>query len=120
MLKYHTIERHVAKSYDYLATRLKEDNTLKAASTFTDRATAESAISKVLIRFADYIVKKSAQGKKSIYLPNERGGIDIGMPIGVVLTRSGVLCTTTRLRLSLRVSKEGNSTFFIKTAYPTL
>ena len=53
----HTLARHVGKSDDDLATRLKSDRDISAASTYTDRDTAERAVGTALAKKASDVTK---------------------------------------------------------------
>ena len=53
----HTLARHVGKSDDELAARLKSDRDISAASTYTDRDTAERAVGTALAKKASEVTK---------------------------------------------------------------
>lgn len=53
----HTLERHVGKSDEELRARLARDTRISAASTYTDRATAERVVGETLAEAASRIAR---------------------------------------------------------------
>lgn len=110
----HTLERHVGRSDGDLARRLERERSINAASTFTDRATAERVVGAALAREARRIAG---------WLERDRGGDlaleyrgDAGAAVGRVLLRGEAgPRAATDARVVLRRRGAG---WFVLTAYP--
>lgn len=79
----HTLKRHVARTDDELDDRLREEPGILAASTYTDRATAETAIADALNRNRDKIERWLQRDKH----PNLVLDYDGERPLGRTLNR---------------------------------
>lgn len=108
----HLLAEHVGKSDAYLASRLARDPRLRAASTFINRAEAESAISTVLTARATIIDAWVANGAHG------RLVIDTRFNGGAVLQRGAI---TSSPGNGVRAVLVGDSagTWRILTGYPT-
>jgi len=110
----HTLERHVGRSDAELARRLERERSINAASTFTDRATAERVVGAALAR---------EQRRIAGWLERDRGGDlaleyrgDAGAVLGRVLLRGEAAPrAATDARVVLR--RQG-ADWFVLTAYP--
>jgi hypothetical protein len=107
----HTLLKHVNVDDAYLEDRLP---TVKRGnvSRFTDRATAESAITEALRREAGTVRAFEAGHGRSL-----RIRLDLGHPIGRVLTRGHGFVDATQIVVKLVRNDDG---VFIVTAYPEL
>lgn len=82
----HTLARHVGRTDAQLADRLRKERQISAASTYTDRATAERAIGAALTgsaRELDGWEKRSGRRPNLVLHYTERGG----QPLGRSLSR---------------------------------
>ena len=77
----HTLARHVGKSDAELLARLKAEPDISAASTYTDRATAERVVAQV-------ITKKRAEIEKWEARDGSRPNLALRLALGVVIGRS--------------------------------
>lgn len=113
----HTLARHVGKTDTELAERLRRDRDISAASTYTDRASAERSVGAAL---ADAGGKLTAWQKRSGRRPNlvlhyvER----TREPIGRSLMRGrSATVSCTRAIVVLRWDDRANR-FYVLTSYP--
>jgi hypothetical protein len=77
----HTLARHVGRSDAQLAERLTRERQISAASTYTDRATAERAVAAALASSArqlDAWVKRSGRRPNLVLHYVERSGTPLG------------------------------------------
>jgi hypothetical protein len=109
----HTLLKHVGKTSEQLAERLATDPNLTWSSSFTDRGTAEAAISDALSQHSQ---------RAAIWIgSNSHTWIidaDVGWEIGRSVHRSGMMVTSTRLQVVLR-RESSVLGYHIKTAFPT-
>ena len=109
----HTLERHVGRSDGELVRRLTDERGISAASSFTDRATAERVVAAALAREAPRIERWLASGSGNLAL-DYRGAP--GEVVGRTLERGERAPRPTgAARIVLR--KKGGR-FFVLTAYP--
>lgn len=118
-LKRHTLAKHVGLSVDQLKSDLARNSNRHHASAFFDRSTAESAIARVIGLYSAYISARFRAGAKQIDLPKQ-GGIDTGLKLGHVVARDGTVTISTHVRVILIRDNSDPSSFYIRTAYPTL
>jgi hypothetical protein len=78
----HLLDRHVALTVAQLATRLRRETAIPAASTFTDRVQAEAAVSQLLAGNAVPIARWLGGTR-----PEAAFRMDVGRPVGVILRR---------------------------------
>ena len=113
----HTLARHVGKTDAELAERLRRERQISAASTYTDRATAERSVGAAL---ADAAGKLSNWQKRTGRRPNlvlhyaEPARRTIGRSLMRGRTTS-VSCT--RAIVVLKWNEHGNR-FYVLTSYP--
>lgn len=110
----HAIEKHVAKSDDYLFERLQTER-ISAASTFNTYAEAEGAIRDVLIKRGDLVnawLTTERSNKKAFYHPSNKS-IGRVLKSGWNEPRQG-----NQTRVVLIRDKDYETGFFILTAYP--
>ncbi|MEZ2248545.1 RNase A-like domain-containing protein [Microcoleus sp.] len=110
----HTLEKHVGKTEAELAQRLAKDKRISAASSFTYRSVAESAIAEAMEEKKSAIdswVKKRSNRYTIEY--------DTHRIIGITLTRRvSKASSTSRLKIVLQRSTKLSPGYFILTAYP--
>lgn len=110
----HTLERHVGRSFDQLRRRLHDEPSISAASTFSDRASAEAAVAAALAQESARVAEWLTRGDRRDLAIDFRG--DVARPVGVVLPRGGPApLAASDARVVLR--RRGAS-FFVLTAYP--
>ena len=111
----HTLSRHVGRSERELALRLEREAGVAAASSFTDRSTAESVVGATLEREQQRVAVWMRHNKDNLAL-DYRG--EAGRPIGFVLRRGQSRASpASDARVVLR--KRGDQ-FFVLTAYPEM
>lgn len=110
----HTLERHVGRPLDQLRRRLRDEPSISAASTFTDRASAEAAVAGALAQESARVAEWLARGDRRDLAIDFRG--DAARPVGVVLARGA---PAPRSAPDARVVlRRRGATFFVLTAYP--
>jgi len=109
----HTLARHVGRSDAELAERLRRERSINAASTFSDRATAERVVGATLEREA---------GRIAAWLERRGGDLALdyrgvaGEPVGRVLLRGArAPVAAADARVVLRRRGDG---YYVLTAYP--
>jgi len=112
----HTLARHVGRSDRELAERLRRDRHIAAASSYTDRATAERVVSETLAgskaRVDAWLAREGPRPNLAL---DYRG--EAGRPVGRVLERGGDRSrSTSDAVVVLRWS--GPGAFFVLTSYP--
>lgn len=116
----HTLSRHVAKTDDDLRQRLQAER-INAASTYSDRATAQSAIAEALnrnrTRIDEWLARRSH--------PNLALDYEADRPLGRTLLRgatSSTPCSRATVVLKHVASAGANlprdDSFFVLTSYP--
>ena len=112
----HTIARHVGRTDEQLRERLKREQRISAASTYTDRAIAERVVARTLAREKARLQKWLArQGPRPNLALDYRG--DRNDPIGRSLTRRNpqpVVCSDAVVVLRW----DGSRGFIVLTSYP--
>ncbi len=113
----HTLSRHVGKSDAELRERLRRDRRLSAASTWTDRATAEEVVGAAIganqNRIERWSIREGSRANLVIDWPGEGGKV-----IGRSLRRGAkepVPCT--RAVVVLRWNVDGEI-YYVLTSYP--
>jgi hypothetical protein len=110
----HTLARHVGRTEEQLAERLRKERNISAASTWTDRSTAEETIAAALRSDRGRIENWMRRGERR---PNLALHYDAGRPIGRSLRRGdseSVPCTSTLIVLRA----DGPDGFYVLTTYP--
>lgn len=113
----HTLARHVEKSDAELAERLRREPQISAASTYTDRATAERSVGMAI---ADARAKVTAWTNRSGRRPNlvlhyvERGK----QPLGRSLRRGQRSSRPATRALVVLKWNERSNQFYVLTSYP--
>ena len=93
----HALARHVSKTDGELVTRLASDPRLRRCSTFTDEATADEAVGKLLHRNRETIDQWLRHGEGRLEIDGDAGRV-----VGRVLERStGEVSESSRLRVVL-------------------
>lgn len=115
----HTIERHVAKSTQYLEERFAATAHWKkpppAISTFDDLAVAENSISKAL-RAHRTTIEAWARSPQLPRLPLE---FDCGQVVGRGILRStGQMAPLSKIRVVLKMETYNGMPYYVLTAYP--
>jgi hypothetical protein len=113
----HTLARHVGLTDDDLRTRLRRERRISAASTWTDRATAERVVYAAIAASADRVGRWAARtGRRPNLALDYRGRS--GTPLGRSLvrgTRRAVECLDATVVLKWDVA---HGDYFVLTAYP--
>lgn len=108
----HAIREHVGKSVDELRERVAREN-LAHASSFADLAEAERAIARALHWKSEEIATWLASGKRG----TKRFDLLLGVPIGTVVGRDGVVAPGRTVRVVLREDENFAAGFRIQTAF---
>ena len=114
----HTLARHVGRSDADLSERLRRERRISAASTYTDRVTAERVVALALVqhrtRVDQWLFRQGS--RPNLALDYRAAG---GEPIGRSLTRRGrraVACSDAVVVLRW----DGRRGFYVLTSYPEL
>jgi hypothetical protein len=110
----HTLSRHVARTDAELAERLEHERNISAASTWTDRETAEEAVAEALRAERERVESWMRRGYPRA---NVALHYSAGRPIGRSLRRGesvSVPCTDAVIVLRA----DGPDSFYVLTAYP--
>jgi hypothetical protein len=110
----HTLDRHVGRSDDELRRRLAEERGISAASTFTDRATAERVVGATLAREAGRVARWLSGGGGNLTL-DYRGSETIGRTLERGARQP---VATPAARVVLRRGGGPGERWFVLTAYP--
>lgn len=111
----HTLQRHIGRNDEQLRQRLQAERNISAASSYTDRATAEHAIGAALDQNADRIQRWMQRGERRPNLvldysePNE--------PLGRVMFR-GAMGSVPCDHSIVVLKADGPSDYFVLTSYP--
>lgn len=111
----HTLERHVGRTDEQLRERLRSEPNISAASTYTDRATAEAVIARVFEASATNVERwESRTGRRPnlVLDRTERG------PIGRSLRRSARAASSCDHALVVLRWDERRSRSYVLTSYP--
>lgn len=110
----HTLERHVGKTEPELAQRLETDRRISAASSFTNRSIAETAMGEAITRNERSIASwLSSRGNRYTIDYNAN------KIVGITLRRRASKATpTSRLKIVFQRSSNVAPGYFILTAYP--
>jgi len=109
----HTLRKHVARTDDQLRERLAHERDISAASTWTDRATAEETVAQALRAERGKIENWRQRGERR---PNLALHFDAGRTIGRSIRRgSDQSAPCTQAVIVLRADGDG---FYVLTTYP--
>ena len=108
----HTLLKHDGKTTKQLRRRFKTEPWLNFSSSFTDRATAESAIGRLLQERSSEITQWLAGTDRQLELDG-----DYGTEVGRSVSQDGVVLRPSSFRVVLRREKS-RLRYFIRTAYP--
>jgi hypothetical protein len=111
----HTLARHVARSDDELRARLRSETRIAAASTFTDRATAEEVVAGALAREARRVREWS---RREPPRPNLALDFRASRVVGRSLRRGRSRPEPCRDALVVLKWPPGATGYFVLTAYP--
>ncbi|WP_395692210.1 RNase A-like domain-containing protein [Nocardioides sp.] len=110
----HSIERHVAKSREWLQERVVNHRTARFASSFRDEAVADRAVTGLLrTRTSEIEAWMSASDRQLTMQARLRNAI------GICVDRSGNVVDATGIRIVLVKDPTMAEGFYIKTAFPT-
>ncbi len=110
----HTLSRHVARTDEQLKERLRKERNISAASTWTDRQTAEETVATALRAERGRIESWIRRGERR---PNLALHFDAGHPVGRSLRRGDTEAVTcTSAVIALRAN--GADSFYVLTTYP--
>jgi hypothetical protein len=110
----HTLSRHVARTDEQLEQRLRKERNISAASTWTDRQTAEETVAAALRAERGRIESWKRRGERR---PNLALRFNLDHPIGRSLRRGeneAVACTSAVIVLRA----DGPAGFYVLTTYP--
>jgi toxin YxiD len=112
----HTLRKHVGRTDQELQARLLQERTISAASTYTDRATAEKVVSMVLARDHERIGRwlERSGGHPNLVLDYQGDGAH---PFGRTLPR-GVNASQPCSHAVVVLRWSGGSEFYVLTTYP--
>jgi Bacterial CdiA-CT RNAse A domain len=110
----HTLSRHVARTDAELEERLEREHNISAASTWTNRETAEETVAEALHAERGHVESWTRRGYPRANLALH---YSVGRPIGRSLGRGeSVPATCTDAVIVLRA--DGPDSFYVLTAYP--
>lgn len=110
----HTLDRHVGRTDEELRERLERERNISAASTWTDRETAETVVAEALAAERGRLENWMRRGYRR---PNLALHYDAGRVIGRSLRRGDdkpVDCTSAVIVLRA----DGSDSFYVLTTYP--
>lgn len=111
----HTLSRHVGRSDAELQERLQRERNISAASTYTDRATAEAVVGSVLEHNPRIERWEEREGRRPNLALDYHG--EVSQPIGRCMQRgSSVAVPATDALVVLKALNGGG--FFVLTTYP--
>jgi hypothetical protein len=110
----HTLARHVARTDDELRERLERERNISAASTWTDRATAEAVVGEAL---AAEHVRVESWTRRGFPRANLALHYNAGRVIGRSL-RHGDAQTVQCSSVVIVLRTEGPESFYVLTTYP--
>jgi Bacterial CdiA-CT RNAse A domain len=113
----HTLARHVGRTDAELADRLRREPQISAASTWTDRATAERAIAAALDTAGGRLTswkRRSGRRPNLVLHYSDRSGAALGRSLGRG-ERTAVACSQALVVLKW---DDRRDRFFVLTAYP--
>lgn len=113
----HTLARHVGKTDDELADRLRREPRISAASTYTDRATAERSVGSALASGSDTLAawERRSGRRPNLVLNYRSSGTE---PLGRSLRRGQKRATPARRALVVLRWDERSRRFYVLTSYP--
>jgi Bacterial CdiA-CT RNAse A domain len=111
----HTLRKHVGRTDKELETRLRQERNISAASTYTDRATAEKVVGMVLQQAHERIGRwlERSGGHPNLVLDYEG---DAAHPIGRTLRRGESAQPCSHAVVVLRWA--GGGEYYVLTTYP--
>ena len=113
----HTLRKHVGRSDADLQDRLQREPNISAASTWTDRETAEAAVGSALASNSSRISQWTARGERRPNLAIDYHG-DAAKPIGRCLERgSNMAVPVSDAVLVLKAARDGDR-YYVLTTYP--
>ncbi len=112
----HTLEKHVAKSFDWLDGRLSGDRHMKFASAYTDVETANKVIKEIVLeneqKIKDWLEKDEEKKRLSLSKTFDK-------TIGAILKRGGKKTVDCNIGvIVLKRTDRHAKSFFIITSYP--
>lgn len=110
----HTLRKHVGRSDDELRQRLRHERNIVAASTWTDRATAEQAVGMAIVQNRDKISRWLDRPSRANLVLDYDG--DPAHPIGRTLNRDADQATP--CSQAVIVLKRTDNSYYVLTAYP--
>jgi hypothetical protein len=110
----HTLDKHVGRTDDQLRERLDRERDISAASTWTDRATAEQTVAAALLANKERIDRWEARGFPRANLALY---FDAGQTIGRSL-RHGESDAVPCMSAVIVLKADSGGNFYVLTAYP--
>jgi hypothetical protein len=113
----HTLSRHVGKTDQQLRQRLSDQPNISAASTYTDRETAELTVGRVLElqagRVTSWVHRRGSRPNLALRAAELRGP-----PVGRVMLRGRKTAVAAHGAVVVLRWDERASTFYVLTSYP--
>ena len=113
----HTLARHVGRTDTQLRQRLRDQPNISAASTYSDRETAERVIGIVLEQSADRVAswtrRRGSRPNLALRTVDSRGP-----PVGRVIERGQSASLTARSAVVVLRWDERRASFYVLTSYP--
>jgi toxin len=109
----HTLKRHVGRTDAQLEARLRDERNISAASTYTDRATAEAVIASALDGNRDKITRWLERDRH----PNLVLDYDGGHPVGRTMNR-GEQTSQPCAHAIVVLHWDGENEYHVLTSYP--
>lgn len=113
----HLLEKHVGRSDEQLTERLNDEPNIPAATTFTDRATAEKVVVETLSANQKKIENWETSGKSRTLALDYNG--DSTTPVGHGIVR-GDTASRSMSDAQIILKREKDNSWFILTGYPRL
>ena len=114
----HTLARHVGRSDDQLRRRLRDQTQISAASTYTDRETAERVVGSVLQQSADRIRSWTRRSGSRPNLALRSIGDPRGPPIGRILERGASTPRPAHGAVVVLRWDDWQRSYYVLTSYP--
>lgn len=111
----HTLSRHVGRSDADLQERLERERNISAASTYTDRATAEAVVGRVLEHNSKIERWEEREGRRPNLALDYHG--EASQPIGRCMQRGSSVAVPATDALVVLKARDGGG-FFVLTTYP--
>ncbi|HEY0701392.1 MAG TPA: RNase A-like domain-containing protein [Candidatus Acidoferrales bacterium] len=113
----HTLRKHVGRTDAQLQERLEQEGNISAASTWTDRATAEATVGSALAANGSKIEQWTGRGGRRPNLAIDYRG-DASRPIGRCMQRGSTTAVPATDAIVVLKAADGGDGYFVLTTYP--